>query len=146
MKERTEEQARHIDRYEINEQPLSEEQEIYKENILDYYKYPRNKEELHNCSCKHRELNPLCGDEITIYLKIENNTITKAAFTGKGCAISQASISMLTEKLEGMKMSQAKDLKKEDIFAMLGIPISLVRMKCALLSLKTLAKALEEKQ
>lgn len=146
MKEITEEQARHIDKYEISEEPLSEEQEIYKENILDYYKYPRNKEELHNCTCKHRELNPLCGDDITLYLKIENNTITKATFTGKGCAISQASISMLTEKLEGMKLEQAKALKKEDIFTMLGIPISFVRMNCALLSLKTLTKAIEEKQ
>lgn len=135
-----------INRNEINENPLTEEQEIYKENIIDYYKNPRNKEELKNYTAKQRELNPLCGDEITLYLKIEKGKIISATFIGKGCAISQASISMLTEKIKGMTVTEAKKVRKEDIFTMLGIPISFVRMKCALLSLKTLTKSLEKEK
>lgn len=133
-----------IDKSEISSGTLTEEQEIYKENIIDYYKNPRNKKELTSYSHIHREINPLCGDDITLYLKVEKGTIKEAAFTGKGCAISQASISMLTEKIENISLKEAKKLKKEDILKMLGIPISFVRMKCALLSLKTLSKTLEE--
>lgn len=138
------EQAASIDRNEIASSELTEEQELYKENIIDYYKHPRNKEEMKEYNCKEREINPLCGDEITLYLIIDKGKIKKATYTGKGCAISQASISMLTEKLKDMPITEAKKLKKEDIFAMLGIPISFVRTKCALLSLKTLTKSLEE--
>ena len=142
----TKEQAASIDRNEIASTELTEEQEMYKENIIDYYKHPRNKEELKDFTCKHKELNPICGDEITLYLKIEKGKIKKASYTGKGCAISQASISMLTEKLKDMPIKDAKELKKEDIFDMLGIPISFVRTKCALLSLKTVSKSLEEQK
>ena len=142
----TKEQAANIDRNEIASTELTEEQEMYKENIIDYYKHPRNKEELKDFTCKHKELNPICGDEITLYLKIEKGKIKKASYTGKGCAISQASISMLTEKLKDMPIKDAKELKKEDIFDMLGIPISFVRTKCALLSLKTVSKSLEEQK
>ena len=141
----TQEQAQQIDRNEISSSELTEEQELYKENIIDYYKHPRNKEELKDYTYKHRELNPICGDEIVLYLKVEKGKIKKATYTGKGCAISQASISLLTEKITNMSTTQAKALKREDIFEMLGIPISFVRTKCALLSLKTLTKSLEEK-
>ena len=140
----TKEQAATIDRNEISATELTEEQEIYKENIIDYYKNPRNKKELQQYSCKHKEINPICGDEITLYLQVEKGKITQATYTGKGCAISQASISMLTEKIKDMPIKEAKKMQKEDIFAMLGIPISFVRMKCALLSLKVLNKSLEE--
>jgi len=146
IQELTQEKAALIDRNQVSDSPLTEDQEIYKENIIDYYKHPRNKEELHACTVKHREINPLCGDDITLYLKIEKEKITKATFMGKGCAISQASVSLLTEKLQGMSVNEAKKLSKEDIFAMLGIPISFVRMKCALLSLKTLSNGLGETQ
>ena len=135
-----------IDRNEITSSPLTEEQEIYKENIIDHYKHPTNKSELQNYTHKHREINPLCGDDITLYLKVNKGKITEASFMGKGCAISQASISMLTEKIKDMPLSEAKNLKKEDILHMLGIPISFVRMKCALLSLKVLQKEVEETQ
>ena len=141
----TQEQAQQIDRNEISSSELTEEQELYKENIIDYYKHPRNKEDLKDYTHKHRELNPICGDEIILYLKVEKGKIKKATYTGKGCAISQASISLLTEKITNMSTTQAKALKREDIFEMLGIPISFVRTKCALLSLKTLTKSLEEK-
>ncbi len=126
---------------------LTEEEEIYKENIIDYYKNPKNKEELKDATVSTKGSNPLCGDKITLHLKIEENnkdkTIKKATFQGTGCAISQASISMLTEKIENKTTTKAKQLTKDDIYEMLGIPISHTRSKCALLSLKTLKKALE---
>ena len=142
----TKEQAMGIDRNEISSSPLTEEQEMYKENIMDFYKNPRNKRELQKYTCKHKEINPICGDEITLYLKINNRKINQATFTGKGCAISQASSSMLTEKIKNMPIEQAKNIQKEEILEMLGIPISFIRMKCALLPLKTLSKSLEEKK
>ncbi len=148
----------------------SEEEEICKENILDHNKNPRNKGTIRNAEIVHKELNPLCGDEITIYLRIKNNkrnskknknkrnnkrkntkdnliagkVIYDAKFEGQGCAISQASISMLTEKLKGMKINDALNLTHEYIFKMLGIKIGVVRMKCALLSLKTLHAGLKD--
>lgn len=122
----------------------SEEDQMYRENILDYYKHPRNKQKLSHATIMHRELNPLCGDDITIYLHIENQKIIQATFLGSGCAISQASISMLTEKVVGKTLDDVKKLTKEDITAMLGITISPGRIKCALLSLKAVMKGIEE--
>jgi nitrogen fixation NifU-like protein len=123
---------------------LKEEDELYKENILDHYKNPHNKESMKNPSSSVRELNPTCGDEITLFLKVEKNKITKATFIGNGCAISQASTSMLTDKLKNMDVREAKKIKTEDIFNMLGIHISVPRIKCALLSLKATTAALRE--
>ncbi|MBS3162447.1 SUF system NifU family Fe-S cluster assembly protein [Candidatus Woesearchaeota archaeon] len=132
-----------IDKNKLTDRALSEEEEIYKENILDYYKHPKNKKEL-KTKTKAHDKNTLCGDEITIYLRIKANKIQEATFTGNGCAISQASASMLTEKLKGLTLKQAKAISKDDILKMLGIPLSFMRTKCALLSLKVLNKALEE--
>ena len=122
------------------------EELVYRENILDHYKHPRNKKTLDHPSVKHRELNPFCGDDITIYLHIKDNLITKATFTGHGCAISQASISLLTEKLVSMTIEEAQKLREEDIYELLGIEIEYTRRKCALLSLKALQKGLEGKK
>jgi len=117
-------------------------EELYRENILDHYKNPRNKGKIAGALIQ-KELNPLCGDEITIYLIIEDDKIKKIKFEGHGCAVSQAAISMLTEKVQEMPIEEAKKLTAEEIIEMLGIPISHTRMKCALLSLKTLQKGLE---
>jgi nitrogen fixation NifU-like protein len=117
-------------------------EEIYKENILDHYKNPRNKREL-KTKIKFRETNTICGDETTIYLKIKNKIIQEATFTGRGCAISQASISMLTERLKGITLKQAKSLTEKEILNMLGIPIGHTRIKCALLPLKALQGAIK---
>ena len=120
---------------------LTEIQEIYKENIIDHYKHPHNKGKIdHNKT--HRELNTSCGDELTIYLNIKNNIIEDISFEGHGCAISQASVSMLTDKLKGMTIEETLKLTQHDILELLGIPISYVRMKCALLSIKTVQGAL----
>ena len=117
--------------------------ELYQENVLDYYKNPRNKKTIEGCTHTARELNPLCGDELTIYFNVADEIVTEVGFQGTGCAISQAAISMLSEKLIGMNVEEVNNLGKEDIFELLGIPISYTREKCALLSLKVLHKSLE---
>ncbi len=113
--------------------------DLYRENILDHYRHPRHKGRLKLYTHRHQENNPLCGDEIQIDLFVnEDEVIEKAAFTGHGCAISQASASMLMEEIVGQPLTRAKDLTKEDILEMLGLKIGPVRLKCALLSLKVL--------
>lgn len=113
--------------------------DFYKENILDHYRYPRNTGTLENATHSHEENNPLCGDVIRIDLHVnQDNIIDRVAFKGRGCAISQASASMLTEMLEGKSLDEAKQIGKEEILEALGIDIGPVRMKCALLSLKVL--------
>lgn len=113
--------------------------DFYKENILDHYRYPRHTGTLENATHSHEEDNPLCGDVIRIDLHVnEENIIDQVAFAGKGCAISQASASMLMEMIEGKTLDEAKEINKEHILEALGIEIGPVRMKCALLSLKVL--------
>lgn len=112
--------------------------DLYRENIIDHYRYPRYKGHLDAPDVHFHDVNPFCGDEITIELKLEGDRIVEAVFDGKGCAISQASASMLIEDIQGKTLAEVKALEKEDILAMLGIPIGPVRLKCALLSLKVL--------
>ncbi len=113
--------------------------DFYRENILDHYRQPRNTGTLESATHSHEEHNPLCGDIIRIDLHVnENNIIEQVGFQGQGCAISQASASMLTEMIEGKTLDQAKQIGKDDILEALGIEIGPVRMKCALLSLKVL--------
>ncbi len=128
-----------IDRKEIGEGMLTEEQEIYRENILDHYKNPRNAGVLSTYSCRHRELNPLCGDELEVFLSLnQQQRVHNIKFTGVGCAISQAAMSMLTEEVKGKSLEDVKKISPQDVLEMLGIPVGVVRMKCALLCLKTL--------
>ena len=89
------------------------------------------------------EHNPVCGDTITIYLAIDNSTITAVSFTGEGCAISQAAMSLLTDYLLGKRMEEVNTIGESDVYRLLGIPISHTRQKCALLSLTALRKALK---
>lgn len=119
--------------------------EIYKEHIIDLYKHPHNKGTLENPTHECLKNNPLCGDEIKIQLQIKDDKIINVKFDGVGCTISMASTSMLTDKIKEMKMKDVRELTKEDILEMLHIPISPVRLKCALLSLDTLKGALEKK-
>jgi len=113
--------------------------DFYKENILDHYRNPRNAGTLEQPTHSHEENNPLCGDVIRIDLHVnQDNVIDEVAFKGKGCAISQASASMLTEMIEGKTLEEARQINKDDILEALGIEIGPVRLKCALLSLKVL--------
>jgi len=126
-----------IDPMQIGDRELTEDEETYKENILDHYKHPRNTGTLSACTVHHHEHNPLCGDRIEIFLKFTDETCTDAKFVGQGCAISQASMSMLSEQLKGKSVEDIKRITSDDILNLLGIPVGIVRMKCALLSLKT---------
>lgn len=111
---------------------------LYREAILDHYKHPRNKGHLEQPDISHSDHNPFCGDEITLELKIENGMVVQAAFDGRGCAISQASASMMTEEIIGRPLEELRDWTKDDILDLLGIEIGPVRLKCALLPLKAL--------
>jgi len=111
--------------------------EMYREIILDYYRNPRNKGHIHGANVESKDTNTLCGDVIEITANIENDKIKEVKFEGRGCAISQASASMLTEFLEGKTVEEVSKLQKSDIENMLGgIELSHARIKCALLSLK----------
>ena len=113
--------------------------DIYREIILDHYRNPRNKGKLENADVTVHDSNPLCGDEIDIHLKVNDGVISDVKFEGKGCAISQASASMLTEMVMGKNLNLVKDLKKEDILENIGLTnLGPARIKCALLSLKVL--------
>ena len=113
--------------------------DIYREIILDYYRNPRNFGKLENPDIAMRDSNPLCGDELEMHINIKDNMVSDVKFTGKGCAISQASASMLTELIMGKDFEYVKKLAKEDILDNLGLPdLGPARIKCALLSLKVL--------
>ncbi len=113
--------------------------DFYRENILDHYRHPHNTGTLADATHSHEENNPLCGDVIRIDLHVnESDVIDQVAFSGKGCAISQASASMLTDMIKGKTLAEARQINKDDILEALGIEIGPVRMKCALLSLKVL--------
>jgi len=115
---------------------------MYQENILDHYKSPRNAGKIENASVHHQEYNPLCGDEIEMFLIIKDKKVVDVKFKGHGCAISQASASMLTEEIKGKNIEELKKLTKENILELLGISLSPVRLKCALLSLDTLKNSI----
>ena len=113
--------------------------DIYREIILDYYRNPRNFGKIQNPDIAQKDSNPLCGDELEMHINIKENKVADVKFTGKGCAISQASASMLTELIMGKDFEYVKKLTKEDIFDNLGLhDLGPARIKCALLSLKVL--------
>lgn len=113
--------------------------DIYREIILDYYRNPRNFGKIENPDISKRDSNPLCGDELEMHINLKDNKVSDVKFTGKGCAISQASASMLTELIMGKDFDYVKKLTKEDILENLGLPdLGPARIKCALLSLKVL--------
>ena len=119
--------------------------DIYREIILDHFKNPRNFGKIKNPSASFSLYNSACGDRIEIQLKIKNEKlkiIGDIKFTGEGCAISMASSSMLTEKVSGKDIEEVKKLKTSDILKMLGIELTPTRLKCALLPLEVLHKAL----
>jgi nitrogen fixation NifU-like protein len=114
-------------------------EDMYREVILDHYKNPRFRGELDPADISYQDDNPLCGDMIRIDLRVdENNQVVECAFSGQGCAISQASASMLMEDIQGKSLEEIKEYSREDILDMLGIELGPVRLKCAMLSLKVL--------
>jgi nitrogen fixation protein NifU and related proteins len=114
----------------------------YREYILDHYRNPRNYGTLEQPDAHAEDSNPLCGDQLAIDLQIEGDRVTAVRFRGRGCAISQASASMLSEMIEGQPVEEVVKLGKEDILEALGIPISPARTKCAFLCLRVLHRGL----
>lgn len=115
--------------------------DLYREVILDHFKNPRNFGKLQNPTASCSLYNSACGDKIEIDVILKDNKIEEIGFIGEGCAISTASASMLTEKVWGKDIEEVKKMKAEDILSMLGITLTPTRMKCALLPLEVLQKA-----
>jgi len=120
--------------------------ELYRDEILEHYRHPHNFGTLEKPDAIQEGSNPLCGDRITLMLGISDEGIVdEVAFTGRGCAISQASASMLTDTIKGRPLTEIAKLGSQDALDALGIPISPARLKCALLSIDTLRRALADR-
>ena len=114
--------------------------QVYREIILDHYKNPRGHGIIEDADARADGQNPLCGDEVSIYVAFgdDGETIEEVKFSGRGCAISQAATSMLTEMVTGKKANEVAEMPREQLLDELGIPLTPVRLKCALLGLSTL--------
>lgn len=111
---------------------------IYREIILEHYKNPSNRGQLDPADFSYEDVNPLCGDEIRIDVRVADDRISEIRFSGRGCAVSQASASILTEMAEGKSLTEVKAIGKDELLDEIGIPVSPARMKCAMLGLKVL--------
>jgi nitrogen fixation protein NifU and related proteins len=125
---------------------MSEFDSLYREVILDHYKNPRGHGVIDGADAQAEGQNPLCGDEVTIYVSFagDGDTIEDVKFSGRGCAISQAATSMLTEMVVGRKASEIATLPRDELLDEIGIPLTPIRLKCALLGLGTLKVALHK--
>lgn len=117
-------------------------EDMYREHILEHYRNPRNFGELDPADLDYVEENPLCGDEIRITGTVDGDTLSDIRFQGRGCAISQAAASLLTERVKGTPLADVRALGRDEVVAMLGVPVSPVRLKCAVLAHAALTKAL----
>jgi nitrogen fixation protein NifU and related proteins len=125
---------------------MSEFDQLYREVILDHYKNPRGHGLLEHPDAEAEGQNPLCGDEVSIYVAFgeDGDTIEEVKFSGRGCAISQAATSMLTELVQGRSAQEVATLPRDELLDEIGIPLTPVRLKCALLGLSTLKLALHK--
>ena len=119
-------------------------EDLYREVILDHYKNPRGHGVIEGADAHADGLNPLCGDEVSIYVSFEadGDTIDEVKFSGRGCAISQAATSMLMEMVKGRSAHEVAAMSKEDLLDEIGIPLTPIRLKCAILGLGVLKVAL----
>lgn len=115
--------------------------DLYAEHILAHYRNPQFKERLADPSVSHEEVNVSCGDKITVDLQIEDGVIVSVGWDGVGCAISQAGMSMLAEEVVGKSVKEIEDLDEQHMRDLLGVPISLRRLPCALIALHALQRA-----
>ena len=112
--------------------------DLYRQNILDHYQNPRNWGTLDNPDVSAEDSNPLCGDRIRMDLKIKDGRVEDVKFSGEGCSISRAAASMLSDEVMGKTLEEVKAMNRDDVLELLGIEFGPVRLKCALLALKTL--------
>ncbi len=118
--------------------------DLYRDYILEHYRHPHNFGTLDAPTAKYEGANPLCGDRITMFLGVEDGVVRDVAFTGRGCAISQASASLLTDEIRGKTVEDVEKMTPDDVLDLIGVEISPARLKCALLSLDTLSHALTD--
>src|SRR6476469_1605382 len=125
---------------------MGEFDQLYREVILDHYKNPRGHGVIADADAQAEGQNPLCGDEVSIYVAFgdDGDTIDEIKFSGRGCAISQAATSMLTEMVKGRSATEVAALPRDELLEEIGIPLTPVRLKCALLGLGTLKVALHK--
>ena len=125
---------------------MTEFEDLYREVILDHYKNPRGHGVIEDADATAEGMNPLCGDEVSIYVAFaaDGDTIEDVRFRGRGCAISQAATSMLTEMVKGRSAREIAELPREELLEEIGIPLTPIRLKCALLGLSTLKLALHK--
>jgi nitrogen fixation NifU-like protein len=118
--------------------------DLYRDYILEHYRRPHNFGVIDDATASFEGANPLCGDRITLQLAIRDGVVERVGFTGRGCAISQASASLLTDEIKGKPVADVAAFRADDLLELLGIEISPARLKCAMLSHDTLQKALAE--
>ncbi len=118
--------------------------DLYRDYILDHYKAPRNFGELDPHDLEFHDHNPLCGDDLAVYIQVEDGKVKDLRFSGNGCAISQAAASIASEEYIGMPVDEIAKLDANWVIEMLGIPISATRRKCALLNLKVMRGAITD--
>lgn len=124
---------------------MSEFEQLYREVILDHYRAPRNHGLLDPSDALAEGQNPLCGDEVTVSVRFgEGDVLEQVGFEGRGCAISQAATSMLTDLVKGRSSAEVASMSKDELLDQIGIPLSPVRLKCALLGLGVLKVALHK--
>jgi nitrogen fixation protein NifU and related proteins len=116
--------------------------DFYRENILDHYRNPRNHGHLESPTTTAEGVNPLCGDELAVELVVEDGVVRDIRYNGRGCAISQAAASMISDVAKGKTVEEVAALGREDVLEELGIPLTPIRLKCALLSVSVLKVAL----
>lgn len=118
--------------------------DLYRDYILEHYRHPHNFGVLEAPTATYEGANPLCGDRITMQLQVEDGVVTGIGFTGRGCAISQASASLLTDEVKGKPLTAVADFAASDLLDLLGIEISPARLKCAMLSFDSLQHLLDD--
>jgi nitrogen fixation NifU-like protein len=118
--------------------------DLYRDYILEHYRRPHNFGVIDAPTASFEGSNPLCGDRITLQIGVEDGVVKRVGFTGRGCAISQASASLLTDEIKGKPVADVEAFRADDLLDLLGIDISPARLKCAMLSHETLQKALGE--
>ena len=118
--------------------------DLYRDYILEHYRQPHNFGVIEDADASYEGSNPLCGDRITLMVGVTDGVVDRVGFTGRGCAISQASTSLLTDEIKGKPVAEVEAFRADDLLDLLGIDISPARLKCAMLSHETLPKALAE--